>query len=379
MHAFVTFDFSVLYVASNSNSALPTFYRVAALWGAHEGSLLLWAWILAAWTLAVAIAQPQPAGEFREPRHGRARLRELRIPAVHASPRRIPSSACLPAPADGRDLNPVLQDPALAIHPPMLYMGYVGFAVAFAFACAAMLEGKLDQTWARWTRPWTTMAWCFPVRRHRARQLVGLLRARLGRLLVLGSGGERLVHALAGGHRADPFAGGHRKARPVQELDAAAGHPRVLPEFVRHLPGALRRADLGAFLRGRSDARHVHPGVPHHRDRRCAHAVRLARAAAQVAGGLRRHRARSLPALQQHPAGGRRGHGVRRHAGAADRRCAGHARRCRWARRTSTSLFPMLMLPLGGAGVHRHSCRLEARAARQQSPAHPDRASASRC
>ena len=163
-----------------------------------------------------------------------------------------PFERLLPAPADGRDLNPVLQDPALAIHPPMLYMGYVGFAVAFAFACAAMLEGKLDQAWARWTRPWTTMAWCVPLGRHRARQLVGVLRARLGRLLVLGSGGERLVHALAGGHRADPFAGGHREARPVQELDAAARHPRVLAELVRHVPGALGRAGVGAFVRGRS-------------------------------------------------------------------------------------------------------------------------------
>ena len=84
VHAFVTFDFSVLYVASNSNSALPTFYRVAALWGAHEGSLLLWAWILAAWTLAVAMLEPQPARELCEPRDGCARLRELRLPAVHA-------------------------------------------------------------------------------------------------------------------------------------------------------------------------------------------------------------------------------------------------------------------------------------------------------
>ena len=98
VHAFVNFDFSVLYVASNSNSALPTFYRVAALWGAHEGSLLLWAWILAAWTLAVAMFEPQPAREFRQPRHGRARLRELRIPAVHRSPPRIRSSACFRCP-----------------------------------------------------------------------------------------------------------------------------------------------------------------------------------------------------------------------------------------------------------------------------------------
>ena len=104
--------------------------------------------------------EPQPAREFRQSRHGRPRLRQLRVPFVHLATSN-PFERIFPVPADGRDLNPVLQDPALAIHPPMLYMGYVGMSVAFAFACAAMLEGKLDQTWARWTRPWTTTAWAF--------------------------------------------------------------------------------------------------------------------------------------------------------------------------------------------------------------------------
>jgi len=160
IHAFVSFDFSVLYVASNSNSALPTFYRVAAMWGAHEGSLLLWAWILVLWTLAVATFSRHLPASFAS--------RVLGVLGVVSFGFLLftlftsnPFERVLPAPADGRDLNPVLQDPALAIHPPILYMGYVGFAVAFAFACAAMLEGKLDQTWARWTRPWTTLAWCF--------------------------------------------------------------------------------------------------------------------------------------------------------------------------------------------------------------------------
>jgi cytochrome c-type biogenesis protein CcmF len=160
INAFVSFDFSVLYVASNSNSALPTFYRVAALWGAHEGSLLLWAWILVLWTLAVATFSRSLPASFAS--------RVLGVLGVVSFGFLLftlftsnPFERILPAPADGRDLNPVLQDPALAIHPPILYMGYVGFAVAFSFACAAMLEGKLDQTWARWTRPWTTLAWCF--------------------------------------------------------------------------------------------------------------------------------------------------------------------------------------------------------------------------
>jgi cytochrome c-type biogenesis protein CcmF len=160
VHAFVTFDFSVLYVASNSNSALPTFYRVAALWGAHEGSLLLWAWILAAWTLAVAIASRNLPTSFASRVMGVLGFVSFGF-LLFTVATSNPFERIFPVPADGRDLNPVLQDPALAIHPPMLYMGYVGFSVAFAFACAAMLEGKLDQVWARWTRPWTTMAWSF--------------------------------------------------------------------------------------------------------------------------------------------------------------------------------------------------------------------------
>jgi cytochrome c-type biogenesis protein CcmF len=133
---------------------------VTALWGAHEGSLLLWAWILALWTLAVAIfSRHLPAG-FASRVMGVLGIVSLGflLFTLYTS---NPFERLIPAPADGRDLNPVLQDPALAIHPPLLYTGYVGFAVAFAFACAAMLEGKLDQAWARWTRPWTTLAWCF--------------------------------------------------------------------------------------------------------------------------------------------------------------------------------------------------------------------------
>ena len=160
--AFVNFDFSVLYVASNSNSALPTFYRVAAMWGAHEGSLLLWGWILALWTLAVAMFSRNLPPSFASRVIGVLGVVSfcfLLFTLYTSNPfERLPLEQI---PADGRDLNPVLQDPALAIHPPLLYTGYVGFAVAFAFACAAMLEGKLDQTWARWTRPWTTLAWCF--------------------------------------------------------------------------------------------------------------------------------------------------------------------------------------------------------------------------
>ncbi|HTD10928.1 MAG TPA: heme lyase CcmF/NrfE family subunit [Steroidobacteraceae bacterium] len=158
--SFVGNDFSVSYVAGNSNSALPLFYRVAALWGAHEGSLLLWILLLAGWTVAVAI------GSTRLPPRFAARvLGVLGVVSfgflLFTLATSNPFLRLDPPMPDGRDLNPILQDPALAIHPPILYTGYVGFAVAFAFACAAMLEGRLDQTWARWTRPWTTAAWAF--------------------------------------------------------------------------------------------------------------------------------------------------------------------------------------------------------------------------
>ncbi len=114
----------------------------------------------------------------------------------------IPSRALSPAPLEGQELNPLLQDPGLALHPPMLYLGYVGFSMTFSFAVAALIEGRVDAAWARWVRPWTLLAWIYAHRRHRAGRALGLLRTGLGRLVVLGSGRERLLHALAGGHRA---------------------------------------------------------------------------------------------------------------------------------------------------------------------------------
>ncbi|TBR12284.1 MAG: heme lyase CcmF/NrfE family subunit [Lysobacter sp.] len=158
--AFVTQDFSVRYVAQNSNSLLPLAYRFSAVWGSHEGSLLLWALVLALWTGAVA--------RFSRglPPHVLARvIGVMGIIAVGFLAFLIftsnPFIRLLPAAAEGRDLNPLLQDPGLIIHPPMLYAGYVGFSVPFAFAIAALLEGEVDSHWLRWTRPWTNIAWAF--------------------------------------------------------------------------------------------------------------------------------------------------------------------------------------------------------------------------
>ena len=158
--SFVSNDFSVQNVATNSNSKLPLAYRFSATWGSHEGSLLLWAFMLGLWTTAVTIFGR------RLPREMRARV--LGVLGLVSCGFLLfmlltsnPFDRLFPIPADGRDLNPLLQDPGMVIHPPMLYMGYVGFSVAFAFALAALIEGRLDAAWARWTRPWTTLAWTF--------------------------------------------------------------------------------------------------------------------------------------------------------------------------------------------------------------------------
>ena len=158
--AFVQYDFSVRYVAENANSALPLFFRIAALWGAHEGSLLLWIFVLSVWTVAVTIRGRVLPRSFLARVLGILGLLSVGF-LLFTLATSNPFLRLDPPAPDGRDLNPVLQDFALAVHPPMLYTGYVGLSVAFAFACAAMIEGRLDQAWARWTRPWTTLAWSF--------------------------------------------------------------------------------------------------------------------------------------------------------------------------------------------------------------------------
>jgi len=159
--AFIVNDFTVSYVVNNSNSLLPVYYRIAATWGAHEGSLLLWVLLLSGWTLAVAIfsrGMPQDALARVLAVMGMITLGFLLFIILTSNP----FSRTLPDfPVDGRDLNPMLQDIGLIFHPPLLYMGYVGFSVAFAFAIASLMAGRLDTAWARWSRPWTTAAWLF--------------------------------------------------------------------------------------------------------------------------------------------------------------------------------------------------------------------------
>jgi len=158
--AFIERDFSVKYVAYNSHSELPLFYRIAAVWGAHEGSLLLWSLCLAAWTLAVTAASASLDPPFRSRVIGFLGVISIGFQLFMLTTSN-PFERLVPAATEGADLNPLLQDFALAVHPPILYLGYVGFSVAFAFACATLLEGRLDAAWARWTRPWTLAAWLF--------------------------------------------------------------------------------------------------------------------------------------------------------------------------------------------------------------------------
>ncbi len=158
--AFVTQDFSVRYVAENSNSLLPLLYRYTAVWGAHEGSQLLWALILAGWTATVAVFSrqlPQIVVARVLGVMGLVSIGFLSFLIFTSNP----FERLLPLVAEGRDLNPLLQDPGMIIHPPMLYLGYVGFVVPFAFAIAALLDGRMDARWLRWTRPWTNVAWGF--------------------------------------------------------------------------------------------------------------------------------------------------------------------------------------------------------------------------
>jgi cytochrome c-type biogenesis protein CcmF len=177
---FVQNDFSVRYVASHSNSALPLAYRVAGVWGGHEGSLLLWVAIHALWTLAVASFSrhlPAPMVSRILAVMGWISAGFLLFILTTSNP----FDRLFPVPADGKDLNPLLQDPGMVLHPPMLYMGYVGFSVAFAFAVAALIGGQLDAAWARWTRPWTTAAWAFLT--------LGIMLGSVWAYYVLGWGG----------------------------------------------------------------------------------------------------------------------------------------------------------------------------------------------
>ncbi len=157
---YVTSDFSVLNVFENSHSAKPLIYKISGVWGNHEGSMLLWVLILALFGALVAVfgrnLPPSLRANVLGVQSWIAAAFQLFILATSN-----PFARLTPAPFEGRDLNPVLQDIGLAVHPPLLYLGYVGFSISFSFAVAALIEGRIDAAWARWVRPWTLAAWMF--------------------------------------------------------------------------------------------------------------------------------------------------------------------------------------------------------------------------
>src|SRR5215472_217074 len=276
---YVRSDFSVVNVFENSHSAKPLIYKLSGVWGNHEGSMLLWVLILSLFGALVAL--------FGGNLPARLKANVLAVQSsiavafvlfilVTSNPfLRIPEP-----PLEGRDLNPILQDPGLAIHPPLLYLGYVGLSISFSFAMDAT---RLD----------------VPDARHRHGFILGLLHSRLGRLVVLGPRGERLVHALAGRDRAPSFRPGDGEARRAQGMDHPARDPGLLAFADRHLPRALGRADLSACLCHRPDAGRLHPRDPAAVHRRQPRAVRLARAVAQTGRPVRADFARRRAGAQQ--------------------------------------------------------------------------------
>ncbi len=248
-YAFLNDDFSVLFVAQHSNSALPAFYKFTAAWGGHEGSMLFWITVLAIWTLAVAAGSRSQPEEFASRVLGVLGIVSAGIIAF-ALFTSNPFIRLAPTPADGNDLNPLLQDPGMIIHPPTLYVGYVGMAVPFAFAVAALLTGRLDKNWAKWTRPWTVAAWIFLT--------CGITLGSWWSYYELGWGGwwfwdpvenssfmpwllaTALLHSLAVTER----------TRHLQELDGAARDRGFLAELARHVLDAFRRARVRARICG---------------------------------------------------------------------------------------------------------------------------------
>ena len=331
----VTSDFSVVNVFENSHSMKPLIYKITGVWGNHEGSMLLWVSILALFGgLVAAFGNNLPLS---------LRAHVLAVQAWIASAFYLfilitsnPFLRIANPPIEGRDLNPVLQDIGLAVHPPMLYLGYVGFSISFSFAVAALIEGRIDAAWARWVRPWTLLAWIFLT--------LGIAMGSYWAYYELGWGGwwfwdpvenASLMPWLAGTallHSAVVM----EKRNALKVWTILLVDPDLLAVAARHLPGALGRADLGACVRDRSDARRVHPADPLHLHRRQPHAVRLAGLGAEAGRPVRADLARGRAGAQQSVPHHRLRHGIYRNAVSAGAGSDSPARRFRLAPRSST-------------------------------------------
>ena len=264
----VSGGFDIEYVASTTSLAMPTYLKITAWWGGQAGSLLFWSWLMAAFTTAATPAQlgsrprvpalghrrdhghagllPQPGGLLREPL--RPAVDDLRR-AAGQRPCSSPPAPCRSSRPTGSGLNPLLRHPGMIIHPPMLYLGFVAFVIPFAFAMAALITGRTDDRWIRITRRWTLIAWLFLslgliLGRRWAYDVLGL-----GRLLGLGSGGDRRLHALADRHGLPAFGDVQEKRGMLKHWNMVLIILTYAPGHLRHLPDALGRAFLGARLR----------------------------------------------------------------------------------------------------------------------------------
>jgi len=280
--AHVASDFSLLNVIENTHSTQPLVYKIASVWGNHEGSMLLWVSILALFGGLVAgfgHGIPQVLRSATLAVQGWIASAFLLFILLTSDP----FARVARAPMEGRDLNPILQDPGLAIHPPLLYLGYVGFSIVFSFAAAALITGRVDAGWARFVRPWALLAWIFLT--------LGIAMGSYWAYYTLGWGGFWFW---------DPV----ENASLMPWIAVAA----------RHLPGAIRRADIRAQLRQRPDPRHLHPSDPGGVHRGLTRALCLAGAEPQGRRPVRARVARRRSRLQQPLPVGRMRDGAGRHA-----------------------------------------------------------------
>ena len=303
--AFAVSDFSLKVVAANSHTLKPMFYKISAAWGQHEGSMLLWVLVLCRLRRGASPCSANNLPATLQARalgvQGTARRRLPGLHSVHVEPVRAAGSRRRSTAAG---FNPLLQDPGLVLHPPLLYLGYVGFSVAFAFAVGGADRGPGRRRLGALGAALGAGRLVLPDRRNRAGQLLGLLRARLGRLVVLGPGRERVLHALAPRHRAAALARWCVERREaLVNWTILLSILDLLAQPCRHLPGPLRHADQRPRLRGRSGARRLHPGASsslHHGGALTLYALRAPSLRSRHPSRLSAAKARS--SLQQPPA-----------------------------------------------------------------------------